>query len=101
MALTPRAARLAGNSTAAIVECTDARFVDAAGILNADTITTDIRMRFNGSVEELADRVTFARNATNAEKQAAVRNRLNAILTTYELGNTLNNANIQIVGLPV
>ena len=39
--------------------------------------------------------------ATQAEKQAAVRNRLNAILTTYEIGVTLNNANIQIVGLPV
>lgn len=36
-----------------------------------------------------------------AAEAEAVRNRLNAILTTYELGNTLNNANIQIVGMPV
>ena len=101
MALAPRALRLEGVSTAAIVTCTNPRFEDAAGVPSADFISMDIAMLFNGVTGELGDKVTFSRNATNTEKQAAVRLRLNAILTTFEIGVTLNNANIQISGLPI
>ncbi len=97
----PTALRILTPSTAAVVTCSYPRFENAAGQEDAGFITMDIAMLFNGITGELGDKVTFDRNATNAEKQAAVRNRLNAILTTYEIGVTLNNANIQIVGLPI
>lgn len=97
----PPAARIATPSTAAIVTLANPRFENAAGAEAAGFITMDMQMKFNGVTGELGDNVTFDRNATQAEKQAAVRNRLNSILTTYESGVTLNNANIQIVGLPV
>ena len=97
----PPIQRISTPSTAAIVTLSNPRFENAAGVENAGFISMDMAMKFNGVTDELGDRVTFDRNATQAEKQAAVRNRLNAILTTYEIGVTLNNANIQIVGLPV
>jgi hypothetical protein len=97
----PIQARISTPSTAAIVTCVNPRFENSAGVEDAGFVTMDMQMKFNGVTDELGDKVTFDRNATNAEKQAAVRNRLNAILTTYEVGVTLNNANIQIVGLPV
>lgn len=93
--------RLTNTSTAAIVTLTNPRFENAAGIENSNFVSMDMAMKFNGITDELGDRVTFNRNASQAEKQAAVRTRLNAILATYEIGVTLNNANIQIVGLPV
>jgi len=88
-------------STAAVVTLTNPRFANDLGGDDPDKISMDMAMKFNGITGELGDNVTFDRNATNAEKQAAVRSRLNAILTTYEIGVTLNNANIQIVGMPV
>lgn len=97
----PITAKISTPSTAAIVTLTNPRFENAAGVEDANSVTLDMTMKFNGVTDELGDKVTFARNATQLEKQAAVRNRLNAILTTYEIGATLNNANIQIVGLPV
>ena len=96
-----RAQRLVGASTGAIVTCYSPVFENAAGEPDANSIAMSMDMKFNGDVSELSDRVTFDRNASSAEKQAAVRNRLNAILKTYEIGVTLNNANIQIVGMPV
>lgn len=97
----PPAQRISTPSTAAIVTLTNPRFENAAGAENANFVSMDMAMKFNGITDELGDKVTFDRNATQAEKQAAVRLRLNAILTTYEIGVTLNNANIQIVGMPV
>ena len=88
-------------STAAIVTLTNPRFENAAGVEAAGFVSMDMAMKFNGVTDELGDKVTFDRNASSAEKQTAVRNRLNAILRTYEIGVTLNNANIQIVGMPV
>ncbi len=88
-------------STAAIVTLTNPRFENSAGVEDAGFVTMDMQMLFNGAVGELGDKATFDRNASSAEKQAAVRNRLNAILRTYQIGVTLNNANIQIVGMPV
>lgn len=93
--------RISTPSTAAIVTLNNPRFENSVGVEDANFVTMDMAMKFNGVTDELGDRVTFARNATQAEKQAAVRTKLNAILTTYEIGVTLNNANIQIVGLPV
>lgn len=97
----PPNAKIATQSTAAIVTLTNPRFENSAGIEDAGYVTMDMTMKFNGVTDELGDKATFDRNASSAEKQAAVRNRLNAILRTYEIGVTLNNANIQIVGLPV
>ncbi len=97
----PTAFGILTPSTAAVVTLTNPRFTDAAGVDDPDSISMDMAMKFNGITGELGDNVTFARNATQTEKQAAIRNRLNGILTTYEIGVTLNNANIQIVGLPV
>lgn len=97
----PPNAKIATQSTAAIVTLTNPRFENSAGVEDAGFVTMDMQMLFNGAVGELGDKATFARNASSAEKQAAVRNRLNAILRTYEIGVTLNNANIQIVGMPV
>lgn len=96
-----RAQRLVGASTGAIVTCYSPVFENAAGEPDANSIAMSMDMKFNGDVSELSDRVTFARNATNAEKQAAVRSRVNALLSDREPGVTLNNANIQISGLPV
>lgn len=97
----PNVQRIITPSTAAIVTLSYPRFENAAGIEDAESITMDMAMKFNGVTGELGDSVTFARNASTAEKNAAVRQKLNAILTTYEIGVTLNNANIQIVGLPI
>ena len=101
MALPPRSLRLEGNSTAAVVECTNPRFETALEIPDANFITMNMLVKLNGVTGEFGDKVTFGRNATSAEKQAAVRLRLNAVLTSIETGNTLNNANIQIIGLPI
>ena len=93
--------KISTPSTAAIVTLSNPRFANAAGADDANFVSMDMAMKFNGVTDELGENVTFARNATQLEKQAAVRAKLNATLTNYEIGVTLNNANIQIVGLPV
>jgi hypothetical protein len=93
--------RLETPTNAAVVTCTNPRFENNVGIEDADLITMDMAIKFNGVTGELGDIVTFARNATNAEKQAAVRLRLNDLLASVEGGIRLNNANIQISGLPI
>lgn len=97
----PPIQRISTPSTAAIVTLSNPRFENAAGVENAGFISMDMAMKFNGVTDELGDRVTFDRNATSTAKNTAIRARVNAVLTTYEIGVTLNNANIQIVGLPV
>lgn len=88
-------------TTAAIVVLVNPRFEDAVGAEDPDTITMDMVIRFNGTAAESGDAVTFARNATTTVKNAAVRTRINALIGTLEQGVSLNNANIQISGLPV
>lgn len=88
-------------STAALVECTNWNFADVNSEPNTETISCDILIRYNGIAPQMGDRIAVARNATLAQKQAAVRLRVNQLLDPYEPGNTLNNANIQITGLPV
>lgn len=66
-----------------------------------DVITMDMAMKFNGITGELGDRVTFSRNATQTVKNSAIRAKVNLIIAGYESGVVLNNANIQIIGLPV
>lgn len=97
----PTVTKIATPSTAAIVTLTNPRFVNAAGVDDANFVSMDMAMKFNGVTDELGEFVTFARNATQTEKQAAVRTKLNSILITYEIGVTLNNANIQIIGMPI
>lgn len=44
---------------------------------------------------------TTACIVTTANKNAAIRAKVNQLIGAFEPGVTLNNANIQIVGLPV
>ena len=67
-------------TTAATVVLTNPRFEDAFGAEDPDSITMDMSIRFNGRSGEAGDSVTFARNATTAVKNAAVRNRINALI---------------------
>lgn len=97
----PVAALINLTSTACVATLFNPKFEDVNYVPTQDTIAMDMALRFNGIADELVDRVTFARNATQTVKNAAVRARVNEILQSYEPGVTLNNANIQIVGLPV
>lgn len=99
MALQPL--RIESPTTACVVEVSNPRFADAAGVENADTITMDMFVLFNGIADNSFDTVTFARNATTATKNAAIRAKVNQVLRDIEGSAPLNNANIQIVGLPV
>ena len=96
-----RASRIITPTTAAIVDCKNPRFWNAQQQEDANTVFMDMTIQFNGISGEMGDYVTFDRNATNAEKQAAVRNRVNALIGSVEVGVSLNNANIQIIGLPI
>ena len=59
-------------------------------------------LKVNGPSPDAGGAVTFAKNATQAVKAAAVRDFVNAHIQSYEPGiPALTNANIQISGLPV
>lgn len=88
-------------STAAIVILSNPRFQDDLSVDNPEFISMDMFVKFNGLIGELGDTVTFARNATQTVKNTAIRAKVNTILVAFEPGITLNNANIQIVGLPI
>lgn len=90
-----------GATTAATAECYNPRFENTAGQPDGELITMSMNLRFNGVTNELGDAVTFSRNATSNEKQAAVRTRINQLMNDLEPGVVLSNANIQISGLPV
>lgn len=96
-----RATRIEAATTACVVTLSNPRFEDENGLPAPDAITMNADMLFNGFSEMLGDSVTFPRNATTANKNAAVRSRVNQIIGAFENGVTLNNSNIQIVGLPV
>ena len=93
--------RISTPTTACIVTLREPRFENAAGAEDPNTITMYMDVKFNGLVGELGYNVSFARNATAAVKNAAVRAAVNEILLGNEGTAALNNANIQIVGLPV
>jgi hypothetical protein len=101
MARDPITMAITTPTTAAVVTCGNPRFENSVGIEDPELVTMDMAIKFNGITGELGDAVTFARNATQTEKQAAVRLRLNDLLASVEGGIRLNNANIQISGLPV
>lgn len=91
-------------TTGAHVECKFESYSDAAGQEDMDSVSMTIGISYNGHAGEqgvLTDRVTFGRNALAATKQTAVRLRVNEVLDGREPGRTLNNANIQISGLPI
>lgn len=96
-----RVARIDSPTTSCVVTLTNPRFEDAQGFEDPEVISMSADMQFNGITLALGDSVTFPRNATTSVKNAAVRARVNQLIATFEAGVTLNNANIQIVGLPV
>lgn len=87
--------RIELTTTAAIVTLSNGAFVDQ------DTIEMDVTVIFNGFADNYTGTVTFVRNATTAQKNAAIRNLVNDQLVGIEGAARLSNANIQIVGLPV
>lgn len=90
------------TTTAACVTCSNLLFENAAQEPDPDFCTMDMLIYFNGFAGEIAPKVVFSRNATLTQKQNAVRAVVNAILAANEpAAGTLNNANIQISGLPV
>jgi hypothetical protein len=88
-------------STAAAVNCHSPVFQNAIGEPDQDFLTYQITAVYNGVSGELTGSVSFARNALLAGKQTAIRLAVNAMMQEFEPGNSLNNANIQISGLPV
>lgn len=96
-----QALALVGASTAAAVQCTNMRFEGADGQENAEFITQDMDIVFNGLTNRLGDRVTYARTATTNAKNNAVKARVNLLLNTFEPGVQLNNTEIQVSGLPI
>lgn len=96
-----RLAAIPSASTAAVVDCTDMVFENALQVPDKESVSMSCTFTFNGFTDTVGDRVTFARNATTNTKQNAVKDRANALLNSFEPGNTLNNANIQVSGLPI
>ena len=69
--------------------------------VDADNFTMDFLMLFNGLADNFSGEITFARNASVASKTTQVRQLVNATLQGLEPGaSSLNNANIQIAGMP-
>jgi hypothetical protein len=93
--------RIESATTAAAVECKDMVFENAVQVPDKEFVSMSCTFTFNGFADTVGDRVTFARNATTNTKQNAVKDRANALLGSFEPGNTLNNANIQVAGLPI
>lgn len=82
-------------STACLVDLKNMRFQDA------DNFVMEYDMQFNGLADNYTDSITFPRNSSEAAKSAQVRQRVNAILADREPGaSNINNANIQIRGMP-
>lgn len=88
-------------TTACICHVTNPRFTDANGNETAELITMTVDAIFNGLAGSAGQNVSFAVNATSAQKQAAVRAIVNQLLQDTEPTVTLPNARIQIIGLPV
>lgn len=82
-------------TTAAIVQLSNPTFTDQ------DTIQMDMAVLFNGFSDNYSGTISFARNATTTVKNNAIRAEVNTLVAAIEGAGPLNNANIQIVGLPV
>lgn len=96
MAKAARVQRIETAATACLVDLSNMRFEDA------DNFTMDFIMLFNGLADNFAGEITFARNASTVNKTIQVRQLVNTTLAGLEPGAVaLNNANIQIKGLPV
>lgn len=96
-----RALLIEQTTTACIVTLSNGRFADQSGFEDPELITMDLLIAFNGRAGSIGDAVSFTRNATTAVKNAAIRSKVNELLLSFEGVGPLNNANIQIVGLPV
>lgn len=94
-------AAIPSATTAAAVECVGMVFENALQVPDKEFVSMICTFTFNGFADTVIDRVTFARNATTANKNTAVRLRANDLLDDSEPGNTLTNANIQVSGLPI
>lgn len=91
-----RAERIETPATACLVSLSNMQWEDA------DNFSMDFLMVFNGLADNYGGQISFARNASQANKTTQVRQLVNATLKGLEPGaSNLNNANIQIVGLPV
>lgn len=88
-------------TTACICSVTNPRFEDSTTQKTPDFITMDVNAVFNGLSGAPGQSVTFARTATSAQKQAAVRLVVNQLVKDLEPNVTLSNAAIQTVGMPV
>ncbi len=96
MAKAPRVQRIETSATACLVELKNMRFDDA------DNFTMDFLMLFNGLADNYAGEITFARNSSTTNKNTQVRQLVNTILQGLEPGAaSINNANIQIAGMPI
>ena len=96
MAKAERVERIETGATACLVELRNMRFDDA------ENFSMDFTMLFNGLADNYSGTVAFARNASTANKTNQVRALVNDTLKGLEPGaSNLNNANIQIIGLPV
>ncbi len=81
---------------------TQSPYKDANGNDDPDSITRFASFYFNGQTASggLGTNIVYARNATEAQQQTAVRNKANELLAQFDpASGTLSNANIQIVGL--
>jgi hypothetical protein len=96
-----RALRINSTTTACMVALSNGRYADAAGFEDPELITMDLFVLFNGIADNANDTVTFPRNASTTVKNTAIRAKVNELLFAIEGVGPLNNANIQIVGLPV
>jgi len=105
MAKTPKrlaaAAMIELPSTAVEVRFSEGRFQTEDGIPHQDFMTYDFDYKFNGFAGENGATVSFARDASLAQIQTAVRLKINSILEQAEPGNSLTNANIKLRGAPV
>ena len=88
-------------TTACYVDMRAARFEDPTGNFDPDLLAIDCKMSFNGPTPEAIPVVYFARNATASARQTAVRDLVNLQISYTEPGVTLNNANINIAGMPI
>ncbi len=105
MAKAPSLAALPTLTTGAFVvleTIPQSPYKDANGNDDPDSITRFASFFFNGQTASAGygTNVTYARNATEAQQQTAVRNKANELLAQFDpASGTLNNNNIQIVGL--
>lgn len=91
-----RAERIETPATACLVSLSNMQWEDA------DNFSMDFSMVFNGLADNYSGQISFAPNATTTAKNTQVRALVNDTLKGLEPGaSNLNNANIQISGMPI